>query len=131
MSAAPGPVSEMTDAARHDAGAGPGGVRTSKTGPSGDGVPGPWSRLAGNPRAMLLVAAVLVAIVSAAVGGTGAWPDALTVDVRSPLDDLNRWLVDNRTTHPCSSTSSCTSATPPRARSTVCSACWRASASSA
>ncbi|WP_329382825.1 ABC transporter permease [Streptomyces sp. NBC_01716] len=100
MSAAPGPVSEMTDAARHDAGAGPGGVRTSKTGPSGDGVPGPWSRLAGNPRAMLLVAAVLVAIVSAAVGGTGAWPDALTVDVRSPLDDLNRWLVDNRTTHP-------------------------------
>lgn len=49
---------------------------------------------------MLLVAAVLVAVVSAVVGGSGAWPADLTVDVRSPLDDLNRWLVDNRTTHP-------------------------------
>ncbi|MFI6083062.1 ABC transporter permease [Streptomyces sp. NPDC051217] len=100
MSAAPNPVSEKTDRAARDTRGGLDDVRTSKTGPSDDGVPGPWSRLAGNPRAMLLVAAVLVAIVSAAVGGSGAWPADLTVDVRSPLDDLNRWLVDNRTTHP-------------------------------
>ncbi|MFD3519488.1 ABC transporter permease [Streptomyces sp. NPDC058653] len=100
MSAAPQPVSEKTDPARRQTADGPGDIRTSKTDVSDDRVPGAWSRLAGNPRAMLLVAAVLVAIVSAAVTGSGAWPADLTVDVRSPLDDLNRWLVDNRTTHP-------------------------------
>ncbi|WP_434595411.1 ABC transporter permease [Streptomyces sp. A5-4] len=65
------------------------------------GAPGPLARIAGNPRAMLLLAVLLVAVVSAVVtSGSGAWPADLTVDIRSPLDDLNRWLVDNRTTHP-------------------------------
>ncbi|MFF2942591.1 ABC transporter permease [Streptomyces niveus] len=100
MSAAPpNPVFEKTDRPRHDAGDGD-AVRTAKTDASDGAAPGPWARLAGNPRAMLLIAAVLVAIVSAALTGSGAWPADLTVDVRSPLDDLNRWLVDNRTTHP-------------------------------
>ncbi|MGW6508838.1 ABC transporter permease [Streptomyces niveus] len=100
MSAAPpNPVFEKTDRPRHDAGDGD-EVRTAKTDASDGAAPGPWARLAGNPRAMLLIAAVLVAIVSAALTGSGAWPADLTVDVRSPLDDLNRWLVDNRTTHP-------------------------------
>ncbi|MCI3225782.1 proline/glycine betaine ABC transporter permease [Streptomyces sp. NP-1717] len=99
MSAAPNPVFQKTGQGTRDAGA-VDDVRTAKTGASDGAAPGPWARLVGNPRAMLLVAAVLVAIVSAAVTGSGAWPAGLTVDVRSPLDDLNRWLVDNRTTHP-------------------------------
>ena len=30
----------------------------------------------------------------------GAWPHGWTVDVKSPLNDLDNWLVDNRETHP-------------------------------
>ncbi|WP_415952488.1 ABC transporter permease [Streptomyces sp. KLOTTS4A1] len=62
--------------------------------------PGAFARLAAHPKVIALVAALLVAVVSAAVAGSGAWPEGLTADVRSPLRDFNEWLVDNRTSHP-------------------------------
>ncbi|SDK75280.1 ABC transporter permease [Streptomyces indicus] len=62
--------------------------------------PGALARAAAHPKAVLLVLALLVAVVSAAVAGSGAWPADLTVDIRTPLQDFNEWLVDNRTTHP-------------------------------
>ncbi|TJZ53030.1 ABC transporter permease subunit [Streptomyces piniterrae] len=62
--------------------------------------PGFWARLAGNPKAVLLVAALLVAVIAALAGGSGIWPKDLTFDLRTPLTDLNEWLVDNRDTHP-------------------------------
>ncbi|MCT2594525.1 ABC transporter permease subunit [Streptomyces sp. N2-109] len=52
-----------------------------------------------NPRTALALAALLLAVVSAVVVGESNWPSAWTVDVESPLDDLNVWLVDNRDTH--------------------------------
>ncbi|GAB2837501.1 ABC transporter permease [Streptomyces daliensis] len=39
---------------------------------------------------------LLVVVVSAAVTSNGAWPGGLTVDVKSPLDDISNWLTDNR-----------------------------------
>ncbi|MGW0731093.1 ABC transporter permease [Streptomyces sp. NPDC002851] len=62
--------------------------------------PGFWARLLGNPRAMVLAAALLVAAIGAVTSGSGVWPAGLTFDLRSPLGDLNQWLVDNRDTHP-------------------------------
>ena len=57
------------------------------------------SRFLGSPRAMVLALAVLVVIVSAVALDNASWPQSLTSDVRSPLDDLDDWLVDNRDTH--------------------------------
>ncbi|MFC8132508.1 ABC transporter permease [Streptomyces sp. NPDC057302] len=86
MSAAPTTVLEKKD-----------GV--SPPGPPAEG-PGPLAGLLRNPKAILLLAAVLVAVVSAAVTANGAWPSDLTFDVRSPLDDVNTWMAENRDTHP-------------------------------
>ncbi|MGP3985517.1 ABC transporter permease [Streptomyces sp. 3N207] len=64
--------------------------------------PGPPSALArflANPKALALLVAALVVVVSSLVTGSGAWPHALTADVKSPLNDLDNWLVDNRDTH--------------------------------
>ncbi|MFM9369448.1 ABC transporter permease [Streptomyces sp. Da 82-17] len=61
--------------------------------------PGFLARLAASPKALLLIAALLLAVVSAAVTGSGVWPDSLTFDLRTPLTDLNEWLVENRETH--------------------------------
>ncbi|SCK15585.1 glycine betaine/proline transport system permease protein [Streptomyces sp. WMMB 714] len=62
--------------------------------------PGPLQRLAGNPRALLVLFSLLVVVVSAAVTGSGAWPRGWTVDIETPLNDLDNWLVDNRETAP-------------------------------
>ncbi|MEV6650435.1 ABC transporter permease subunit [Streptomyces sp. NPDC051219] len=48
----------------------------------------------------LVVAAVVLVPLGAGLWGGGTWPDALSVDVSGPLDDVNRWVVDNRETHP-------------------------------
>ncbi|MFR9796367.1 ABC transporter permease [Streptomyces sp. MS06] len=48
----------------------------------------------------LLVAAVVLVPLAAALWGSGGWPDALTVDVKSPLDDAYTWVVHNRDTNP-------------------------------
>ncbi|MDQ8704247.1 ABC transporter permease subunit [Streptomyces sp. LHD-70] len=61
--------------------------------------PGLLARLAANPKALLLIAALLLAAVSAAVTGSGVWPEGLTFDLRTPLSDLNAWLVHNRESH--------------------------------
>ncbi|RLL68541.1 ABC transporter permease subunit [Streptomyces sp. Z26] len=55
--------------------------------------------LAANPRAGLVLLTFLVAVVSALVVGESDWPSGWTVDVETPLNDLNNWLVDNRDTH--------------------------------
>ncbi|NBE54060.1 ABC transporter permease [Streptomyces boluensis] len=61
--------------------------------------PGTLARLVANPKVLLLIAAVLLAVVSAAVTGSGVWPGDLTFDLRAPLTDFNEWLVQNRDTH--------------------------------
>ncbi|MBX9397051.1 ABC transporter permease subunit [Streptomyces sp. TRM72054] len=48
---------------------------------------------------LAVVAAVVVPVV-AVVWGSGAWPSALTVDVKTPLDDAYAWVVNNRDTSP-------------------------------
>lgn len=80
-------------------------------GPSDSGPPAPApKRPARSPLAALLrpqtvrmlpaAFAVLIAVVAALATGSDGWPEALHVDVRTPLGDLNDWLVDNRDTHP-------------------------------
>ncbi|UGY93238.1 ABC transporter permease [Streptomyces gobiensis] len=61
--------------------------------------PGPLARLLNSPRGLLLTVTFLFVVVSAVVTGSGGWPGGLTYDVRAPLEDLNNWLIDNRTTH--------------------------------
>jgi glycine betaine/proline transport system permease protein len=51
----------------------------------------------------LLVLAALAAVLvplSAVVWGSGPWPGALSVDISGPLDDANKWVIDNRDSHP-------------------------------
>ncbi|MEN3586173.1 ABC transporter permease subunit [Streptomyces sp. ZYX-F-203] len=48
---------------------------------------------------LVLVAAVAVPV-AALVWGSGTWPSALTVDVKTPLDDAYTWVVRNRETNP-------------------------------
>ncbi|MEV5332669.1 ABC transporter permease [Streptomyces werraensis] len=49
--------------------------------------------------ALAVVAAVLVPL-AAGRWGSGAWPDALTVDLSGPLGTASDWIVDNRDSHP-------------------------------
>ncbi|MEV8017629.1 ABC transporter permease subunit [Streptomyces sp. NPDC086554] len=84
MSVAPSPVLEKKDS-------------VSPPGPT-EG-PGPLAALVRNPKAIALLVAVLVAVVSAAVTANGVWPSDLTFDVRSPLDDVNTWMAQNRDRH--------------------------------
>ncbi|WP_455360324.1 ABC transporter permease subunit [Streptomyces sp. SYSU K21746] len=49
---------------------------------------------------VLAVAALVLVPLGAGLWGGGSWPGALSVDVSGPLDDVNRWVVDNRETHP-------------------------------
>ncbi|GAA3088455.1 ABC transporter permease [Streptomyces rectiviolaceus] len=86
MSAAPTAVLEKKD-------------RVSPPGPPPEG-PGPLAGFLRNPKAILLLCAVLVAVVSAAVTANGVWPSDLTFDVRSPLDDVATWMAQHRDTHP-------------------------------
>ncbi|GAA2074908.1 ABC transporter permease subunit [Streptomyces albiaxialis] len=66
------------------------------TPPEGNGL---LNRFLGSPRAMLLAAAVLVVVISAVALDNASWPGSLTADVKTPLNDLDDWLVDNRDTH--------------------------------
>lgn len=59
---------------------------------------------------LALAAAILVPLANAR-WASGSWPHALTVDLSKPLADASDWIIDNRDSHPCSSTSSATSAT--------------------
>ncbi|MGH3311653.1 MAG: ABC transporter permease [Streptomyces sp.] len=68
--------------------------------PAPPATPGGLARLAGSPKALLLLLTVLVVVVSAAVTGSGTWPQGWTVDIKTPLNDLDNWLVDNREKSP-------------------------------
>ncbi|MFF0010515.1 ABC transporter permease [Streptomyces sp. NPDC005374] len=46
-----------------------------------------------------LAAAVLVPLANAQ-WASGSWPDALTVDLTSPLGRVSDWIIDNRDSHP-------------------------------
>ncbi|WP_327378204.1 ABC transporter permease subunit [Streptomyces sp. NBC_01216] len=48
---------------------------------------------------VLAAIAVVLVPVGIALGG-GDWPSALHVDISGPLDDVNRWVIDNRDSHP-------------------------------
>ncbi|KIE26540.1 glycine/betaine ABC transporter permease [Streptomyces sp. MUSC 125] len=48
----------------------------------------------------LAVAAVVLVPLAALLWGSGAWPSALSVDVKTPLDDTYTWIVRNRDTNP-------------------------------
>ncbi|MEX2984503.1 ABC transporter permease [Streptomyces sp. C36] len=52
-------------------------------------------------RKLLLLGAVtaVLAPLAAARWGSGAWPDALTVDLAGPLGRANDWIIDNRDGH--------------------------------
>ncbi|CAL9505339.1 hypothetical protein SUDANB106_03548 [Streptomyces sp. enrichment culture] len=90
----------------------PGKTASTAPGPGPDregppGRPGALRRLAarapGRPPARGLLVLALLALVAvpaaASAWGSGSWPDALTYDVRTPLDELDAWLVDNRESH--------------------------------
>lgn len=63
------------------------------------GAPSPLARLLSNPKAVAVLAALIVVVLSALVLKDTSWPHALTFDIKGPLDDLDDWLVDNRDTH--------------------------------
>ncbi|NGO70652.1 ABC transporter permease [Streptomyces boncukensis] len=67
------------------------------TGPAGR--PGPLAWFAANPKVAAVLAACLVVVVSALAVGSSSWPGALEVDVKTPLNDLDEWLADNRDSH--------------------------------
>ncbi|WP_172385250.1 proline/glycine betaine ABC transporter permease [Streptomyces sp. MNP-20] len=48
---------------------------------------------------LALAAAITVPIVNAK-WASGAWPDALTVDLSEPLGKASDWIIDNRDSHP-------------------------------
>jgi glycine betaine/proline transport system permease protein len=51
---------------------------------------------------LLALAALAVVLVPAGIAlwGSGSWPAALHIDISGPLDDANRWVIDNRDSHP-------------------------------
>ncbi|MBW1596597.1 proline/glycine betaine ABC transporter permease [Streptomyces sp. JJ38] len=55
--------------------------------------------LAARPMALLVTLAAVLVVVSAFVTGSGTWPSDFAIDVRTPLEDLNDWLVENRDSH--------------------------------
>ncbi|MEV0320163.1 ABC transporter permease [Streptomyces sp. NPDC050658] len=49
---------------------------------------------------LLAVAAAILVPIANAKWASGAWPDALTVDLAAPLGDVYTWIVDHRDSHP-------------------------------
>lgn len=49
---------------------------------------------------VLGLAALVLVPLGIALWGSGSWPAGLTVNVSGPLDDANKWVIDNRDTHP-------------------------------
>ncbi|GAA1934034.1 ABC transporter permease subunit [Streptomyces durmitorensis] len=56
-------------------------------------------RAVGKLLLLAVAAAILVPIVNAK-WASGAWPDALTVDLTEPLGKTTDWIIDNRDSHP-------------------------------
>ncbi|MGH4034281.1 ABC transporter permease [Actinomycetota bacterium Odt1-20B] len=49
---------------------------------------------------LLAVAAAVLVPIANAKWASGAWPDALTVDLTGPLNNVYTWIVDHRDSHP-------------------------------
>ncbi|MFG3100381.1 ABC transporter permease [Streptomyces sp. NPDC048182] len=49
---------------------------------------------------ILAVAAAILVPLAHTRWSSGSWPDALTVDLSSPLGNASDWIIDNRDTHP-------------------------------
>ncbi|UFQ17577.1 MULTISPECIES: ABC transporter permease [Streptomyces] len=49
---------------------------------------------------LLAVAAAVIVPILNAKWASGAWPDALTVDLTEPLGRTTDWIIDNRDSHP-------------------------------
>ncbi|SFB85646.1 ABC transporter permease [Streptomyces aidingensis] len=84
-------------------------VPATAAGPDGPAAPagggGVAAKSAGAARALggrvyLVVAAALFALAGAVLAGDAAWPGSWTWDAETPLDELNRWLILNRDSHP-------------------------------
>ncbi|MWA13094.1 ABC transporter permease [Streptomyces sp. BA2] len=56
-------------------------------------------RAVGKLLLLAVAAAILIPIVNAK-WASGAWPDALTVDLTEPLGKTTDWIIDNRDSHP-------------------------------
>lgn len=67
--------------------------------PASEGPRSLLSRFRAKPHLPLLGLALLVAVVSALVTGTGSWPHVWTFDVSTPLGNLDEWIVENRDTN--------------------------------
>uniref|UniRef100_UPI0037DC8550 ABC transporter permease n=1 Tax=Streptomyces sp. YIM 98790 TaxID=2689077 RepID=UPI0037DC8550 len=76
--------------------AGPG--RSGSTGTAGPEKRPAGRRLAG--RMYVLTAAAVFALLGAVLVGDAPWPGSWTWDAETPLDELNRWLILNRDSHP-------------------------------
>jgi glycine betaine/proline transport system permease protein len=50
--------------------------------------------------AILALVAIVLVPVAHARWASGTWPDALTVDLTTPLTDTSDWIIDNRDSHP-------------------------------
>ncbi|MDB1087089.1 ABC transporter permease subunit [Streptomyces sp. ACA25] len=59
-----------------------------------------WSPAPAANRLYLVAAALLTAVISGLLVSSAGWPEAWAVDAKSPLDELNRWLILNRDSHP-------------------------------
>jgi glycine betaine/proline transport system permease protein len=68
--------------------------------PEQPSVPGGLAVRARDPKVLAVLLALLVVVLSAAVSGSGVWPGGWTVDIKTPLNDLDNWLVDNREKSP-------------------------------
>ncbi|MCE7078670.1 proline/glycine betaine ABC transporter permease [Streptomyces sp. ST2-7A] len=84
-----------------------GSTGTGSTGTGADGGPGkpgprgPLARMSAlrGPRGLIALA-LTVAILGALVTTDAAWPESWAIDAKTPLDELNRWLILNRDSHP-------------------------------
>lgn len=57
-------------------------------------------RSTGGKLLLLAAVAAVLAPLAATLWGSGSWPAALSVDLKTPLDAVSTWIIDNRDTHP-------------------------------
>ncbi len=69
------------------------------SGPASEAAPNLIDRFRRKPHLPLLGLALVVAVIGALVTGTGSWPHGWTVDVSTPLGNLDEWIVENRDTN--------------------------------
>ncbi|NGN67954.1 ABC transporter permease subunit [Streptomyces sp. A7024] len=75
-------------------------LRKAAAPPEPDAKPGLLSTRRGRKGLAIVVLAAVFIPLAIALGGSGSWPNDLTVDVRTPLDDSYQWVADNRDSNP-------------------------------